>query len=388
MASLYSTLELQKGATNVEIRKQYLNLSRVYHPDKAPPEKKEEYEHKFKEISRAYEILSDEEKRAFYDQTGQVPGEGGVPEGGGGGMPFPFGMGAMGGGGPMHFDMGDLFGMFGRGGVKQRGGRQPGKAPPRKTQIPMTLKDFYFGRTLEMRLSCQRFCGDCKGEGTINTKACGDCNGQGIRRQIVQMGPMVMENVGPCGSCRGSGKSRGDSCKGCIGSKFVKHDKVLNLVVTPGMKPGDIVTFPGESSNVEEFTEAGDVQVELVAADEEHLITREFNTLKDFIAISLSQSLCGTRVKLEGHPAHPNGLVVELSAGVQNKEVLVLAGQGMPTDASSQRFGDFQLTILVKPTSAELEILRSNTPYFKGLFIGSEETFEGLPVVKPARVLA
>jgi DnaJ family protein A protein 2 len=384
--TLYNALELQKGASPGEIRKQYLTLSRIYHPDKAPAEKKEEYEHKFKEISRAYEILSDDEKRAFYDQTGQVPGEGGVPDnaGGPGGMPFPFGMG-----GSMPFDMGDLFGMFGgRGGMKQRGGRQPGKAPPRKTQVPLSLKDFYYGRTLEMHLSCQRFCGECKGEGTINTKACGDCNGQGMRRQIVQMGPMVMENVGPCGACRGSGKSRGDACKGCSGSKFIKHDKVLNLVVSRGMKPGDIITFPGESSNVEDYAEAGDVLVELVAADEDHNILREGNTLKDFITISLGQSLCGTRVKLEGHPAHPSGLVVELPAGVQNKETLVLIGQGMPTDASAQRYGDFHLTILVKPSAAELEVLRSNTPYFKGLFSGPEETFEGLPVVKPGRVMA
>jgi len=105
---LYSILELTKGADASEIRKQYLKLSRIYHPDKVSVDKQEASGEKFKKINQAYEILSDESKRSFYDQTGQLPGEGG---GVGSGVGSPFGFpGGFGGGIP--FDMNGLFGMF------------------------------------------------------------------------------------------------------------------------------------------------------------------------------------------------------------------------------------------------------------------------------------
>ncbi len=366
---LYSILELSRNAEPSEIRRSYLKLSRQYHPDKASESDRVANEAKFKEISTAYEILNDPEKKAFYDQTGEIPGEGG---GGGGGMPFPFGgMGGMGGG--MHFDMGDLFGMFGGpgGGRGPRTGqRRPGKAPSRKTQIALTLKDFYYGRTLEVHLERMRFCEGCKGEGSKTSRACSDCNGQGVKKQIVQMGPMIMQNVGPCGSCRGSGKTQGDPCDECKGSKFHKQDKNLELVVKKGMKPGDTVVFDGASSNVEEYKEAGDVIIELQAADEDSTWIREGPLLKDSATVTLGQSLAGTKLVFGDHPGYPNGLVLEIPSGTQNKETLVFVGLGMPID--SQRFGDLHLTILVKPTQQELGVLQTNRAYFQGLFPTSE----------------
>jgi DnaJ family protein A protein 2 len=277
-------------------------------------------------------------------------------------------------GGPMAFDMNDLFGMFGggRGGRPQRPGmRHPGKAPARKTQIPLTLKDFYYGRTLEMKFARSLFCTDCKGEGCRNTRACADCNGQGVRRQIIQMGPMVMENVGACTTCHGSGKTKGDPCGTCSGSKFQKGEKVLQLVVKKGMKPGESIIFAGEASNVEEYAEAGDVVVELEAADEEHSIVREGNALKDMIILSLAQSLCGCSVRIHGHPAYSDGLVLDIPVGTQNKDVLVYPGKGMPHGEG--QFGDFLLTVQVRPSSAELQVLQNNMAYFKGLFPSAEE---------------
>ena len=356
---LYSILELPKGAESNEIRKQYLKLSRQYHPDKVSAQDKEAAEEKFKSISNAYEILSDDQKKAFYDQTGQVPGEGG--QGGPGqGNPFPF-------------DMSQMFGMFGQGQRQQRG-RRNGKAPPRKTHIPLTLKDFYYGRTLQMNLERQRFCPGCKGEGCTNTRSCSDCNGQGVKTQVIQMGPMVMQNTGPCGSCRGSGKSRGDSCSGCSGSKFIKQDKQLELIVKKGMKPGDSVVFQGESSHIEEFTEAGDVVVELQAADEDTCWTRDASTLKTTRTICLGESLCGTKVHFTDHPGYPDGLVLDIPVGIQSKDTLVFVGLGMPIE---DRFGDLLLTIIVKPSKAELEVLNANSPYFKGLFTLPSVEFNG-----------
>lgn len=364
---LYSVLEVPRGADASEIKRSYYKLSRTYHPDKVADEEKATAEAKFKEISAAYEVLSDDQKRSYYDQTGQIPGEQGEAPSG---MQFPFGMGGM--GGPMAFDMNDLFGMFGGGRGRQRPGmRNPGKAPARKTQIALTLKDFYFGRTLEMKFARSLFCADCKGDGCRNTRACSDCGGQGVRRQIVQMGPMVVENVGACTTCHGSGKTKGDPCGTCSGSKFQKGEKVLQLVVKKGMRPGETIVFGGEASNVDEYTEAGDVVIELEAADEEHNIVREGNHLKDMAILTLGQSLCGVSVRIVGHPAYPEGLVLDIPVGVQNKDVLVYPGKGMPFDDG--KFGDFLLAVQVRPSSAELQVLQNNIAYFKGLFPSVEE---------------
>jgi DnaJ family protein A protein 2 len=278
----------------------------------------------------------------------------------------------MGGGMPFPFDMNQMFGMFG-GGQRQMG-RRPGKAPARKTQIPLSLKDFYYGRTLQINLERNRFCADCKGQGCINTVHCGDCNGQGIKRQIIQMGPMIMENTGPCVRCSGSGRLRGDSCGPCSGSKFIKQDKNLQLVIKKGMKPGETILFAGESSNIEEFTEAGDVIVELQAADEESSFVREGATLKASVTVTLGQSLCGTKIVFKDHPGYAGGIILELGPGTQNKSVLVFNGLGMPLDDG---FGELHLTVLVKSSKEELEVLKNNLSYFQGLFVLPEVVSEG-----------
>ena len=357
---LYGILELPRGADSSEVRKQYLKLSRQFHPDKVPNDQKNVAEEKFKAISEAYEILSDDGKKTFYDQTGQIPGEGG---GGGGGGMGP-GMG-------FPFDMNQMFGMFGgNGGGRRPGSRRPGKAPPRKTQIPLSLKDFYYGRTLQINLERNRFCGNCKGEGCTNTVSCGDCNGQGVRRQVIQMGPMIMENTGPCARCSGSGKGKGDVCRPCNGSKFIKQDKTLQLIIKKGMKPGETIVFSSESSHVEDFQEAGDVIVELQAADEETSFIRDGVLLKATSTITLGESLCGSKIVFNDHPGYPDGIILDIPVGIQNKSVLVFNGLGMPFENS---FGELHVTIVVKPSNDELGVLKNNLPYFQGLFIIPEK---------------
>jgi DnaJ-class molecular chaperone len=372
MHDLYTTLELPKSADSSEIRKQYLKLSRIHHPDKAPAAEKAVAEEKFKKLVEAYEILSDDSKRSFYDQTGKIPGENG-------GGPPPFGHGMHG----MPFDMNGLFGMFGggRGGPSsnQRRTRQSGKAPSRKTQIPLTLKDFYYGRTLQIQLERQRFCTSCKGEGATSVQTCGDCNGAGTKMNIVQMGPMILQNVGPCMSCRGSGKTKGDSCNSCTGSKFVKQDKTLELVITKGMKTGQTIVFAGESSHNEDYTEAGDVVVELVAADEDHSWERSGDMLKLRVGLTLGEALCGKVVKLDGHPGYPEGFYVQIPAGVQNRQEILVEGCGMPRTSSSSGFGDAILLLSVVSTKEEKMLLELKKSILQDLFSVPSTSPEGMP---------
>jgi DnaJ family protein A protein 2 len=387
---LYSLLEIPRGADANEIRKAYLLMSRKYHPDKAAPEQREENEVKFKEIGRAYEVLSDEQKRSYYDQTGEIPGEGGNG-GGGGGMPPGFNMG--GGGMPFPFDIGGLFGMFGggRGGPPAGPGvrsRRPGKAPARKTQIPLTFKDFYYGRTLQIHLERQRFCSGCKGEGATNVQACSGCQGSGITRRLIQMGPgMMMDASGPCTQCAGSGKTKGDACSGCKGSKFIKQDKSLELVITKGMKHGDVVTFPGESSQQEDWSEPGDVVVELVAADEDSGWERAGDNLQHRIGLTLGESLCGKNVRLDGHPGYPDGLFVHIPAGVVNRQEITVEGVGMPRSIGSG-FGDAILVLTVLATKDERMLLETQKDVLQGIFkVGHGEVVPSTAQLKYAKPL-
>jgi DnaJ-class molecular chaperone len=118
--------------------------------------------------------------------------------------------------------------------------------------------------------------------------------------------------------------------------------------------------------------------VELQGADEDIVWVREGSTLKSTYTITLSESLCGSKAIFTDHPGYPDGIVLEIPVGIQNKDTLVFNGIGMPT---KDGFGEIHLTILVKPTKAELEVLKNNSPYFQGLFtlpekvVGNMKTF-------------
>jgi DnaJ-class molecular chaperone len=358
--NLYDTLKLQKGASAEQIREAYKTLVRKEHPDKGGDAET------FKKIQKAYDILKDDDKRAFYDQTGQIPGD--SPEGGMGNMPqgFPFG-GGMGGGIPV--DIHNLFGMFGRGG----GGGGPrkkrqGKAPPRTTQIPLTLRDFYQGRIFRVQLERQRCCKDCKGEGSTSMKSCDSCNGVGTKTHVVQMGPFMMQNQGPCEACRGAGKQKGDPCWTCKGAGMNKEEKSLEVRIEPGMGPGTNIVFSGESSDSHDYTEAGDVIIELQEADEETSWIRLGDDLQTKISISYSESLVGCIVRLENHPGYTNGIVFTIPPGTLNTENLRFKGYGMPKRGSEHR-GDAILVVNInKPSSAERDILKDNVQMFQEMF--------------------
>jgi DnaJ-class molecular chaperone len=296
-----------------------------------------------------------------------------------GGAPFGFGT-------PFNFDMGGLFGMFqGRGGGGPRGGRRQGKAPSRKTQIPLTLKDFYYGRTLQIHLERNRFCGGCKGEGATNIRSCSDCNGTGVKTQMIQMGPMIVQNQGPCGTCRGSGKSKGDACGSCNGTKFNKQDKTLELNIKAGMRPTDEIIFAGEASQEEGYTESGDVVVELVTADEDHGWERQGDLLRHRVGLTLGEALCGKVVRLDGHPAHADGVFIQIPPGVQNRQDIVVEGLGMPRIDGSG-FGEAVIMLTVMPTKEERDVLEEKQQVLRDIF-KIEESNVNPPLVWMAKPL-
>jgi DnaJ-class molecular chaperone len=359
MPSLYDILGIQRSADANEIKKAYRKLAMEHHPDKGGDTEK------FKEIQKANEILSDERRRSIYDQTGQESNEAmqdfsdGIPFGGGG-MPFN-----MGGGVP--FDIGNLFGMFGpRGGPKQ----QPaGKGPPKVHEIPISLADFFHGKDLHIKFERQKFCEGCKGSGAERYESCSGCSGSGVKTQVMMMGHGMMAQMQrPCEECSGSGQRVSSPCGSCGGKKFKAQEKSLTAKIVPGMRPGETLIFSRECSDQAEYTEPGDVHINLQEADEEIPFRRVSGTddLHATVQISLKGSLLGCTQLLHRHPAHPNGFLVTVPAGTQNGEVLDIAHEGMPQKSGGR--GALHVTVMVVLSSVERTLLKEKSGVLEEFF--------------------
>lgn len=346
--SLYEHLGLSRGADAAEIKKAYRRASLMHHPDKGgDPEK-------FKEIQHAYEVLSDESRKARYDMTGSDAEVQEMPQGG---VPFP---GGMPGGMPFHFDMGNLFGnMFGQGqgqGQGQPPKRKAQKGPPKVHEISLSLDDFYKGREIKLQFQRDQFCVTCKGEGTDRYESCGGCGGSGVRQTVVAMGAGMQAVMrGPCPECSGQGKKPAGACSDCKGLKFKIQERVLFARILPGMRPGDVLVFPGECSDSHSFVEAGDVQIKLQDADAEGRLYRlAGDNLAIKVGITLFQSLTGFTETLKGHPGFES-LDLVLEPGVQSGEVVIMEGKGLPRKDGGH--GALHILVSVTATAAEKALL-------------------------------
>lgn len=355
MPSLYEDLGVERNADIKEIRKAYLKLSKTEHPDKGGDAER------FKVIQNAYDVLSDEQKRAIYDQTGQIQGD--EMQGQPGGMPFgfPFDIGAMFGG------MGGF--PFGGGGGGQMNQRQKGKkAPPKIHEINLTLRDFFYGKIIQLKFERQRFCQQCKGQGSDSMQSCNDCNGSGSVERHMVIGPgMHAVSRGPCNPCGGVGKRPVGTCSKCRGAKFSNHEKILKIDIEPGMKPGETMKFQNECSDHPDYEEAGDVHIILREADETSAFNRIGDDLTITVSISLKDSLLGCQKMLEGHPAHPKGVIVNIPPGTIRGDTVVITGEGMPCRGTTQR-GNLQLIISMEVSANEKELLRNASKSLSALF--------------------
>lgn len=340
---LYKTLGVDRGSAQGDIKKAYLRLAKTEHPDKGGNEEK------FKTIVKAYEVLSDEEKRRFYDQTGQIPGEEAPQQGPPGGMPFPFG--GMGG---FTMNMGDLFGMFG--GQRQR--QRQGKEPPKVVKIPVSLAQFYNGHAFGVSFERHKFCSDCKGSGAERVEECGVCRGSGVQTRMIQMGPgMMMQSQGPCSGCEGKGKKHVGKCGKCKGAMRFAEEKKIHVQIQPGMAAGEVLIFPGICSDSHDFSEPGDVHIILENADDSHGWVRSGADLEKTIVLNYTDSITGTTVKLDGHPHYPGGVYVDIPGAVTNGDVLVVEKEGMPLKGTKQ-LGNMKLQIRVAVKKEERDAVR------------------------------
>lgn len=295
---LYKILEVSKTASEADIRKSYKKLVMKHHPDKNKGDK--ECERKFQQISEAYEVLNDPEKRKMYDQ---------------------YGLEGLRGNGPGGFDP---FSMF------RRQANQKRKCHPIQVNIAVTLEQIYAKTNIEKTILVNKLCSSCEGTGTSDKSkisSCDGCNGRGVKITTKQIGPgMVQQFQTVCTECKGDGKTIPEEykCVECKGNRIIKEEKVIGITIDADTKGQIILQNQG---NEQPGVLRGDIIVSLHAKPHE-LFTRKNNDLFMEKTINLSEALLGTCFVIE--QLDKRKINIELHDITEPGSVKKLVNEGIP----------------------------------------------------------
>ncbi|XP_066247067.1 dnaJ homolog subfamily A member 1 [Euwallacea similis] len=307
----YDILGVKPGCSPDDLKKAYRKLALKYHPDKNPNEGE-----KFKQISQAYEVLSDPEKKSIYDQGGeQALKEGGVS----GGFSSPM----------------DLFDMFFGGGFGggARGRRRERKGKDVVHQLTVSLEELYKGTLRKLALQKNVICDKCEGRGGKKgaVEQCPTCRGTGMQVQVQQLGPGMLQQIQTvCPECRGQGEriNSKDRCKQCLGKKVVRGRKILEVHIDKGMVDGQKIVFNGEGDQEPEL-EPGDIII--VLDEKEHpMYKRNGSDLILRLEIQLVEALCGFQKVIR--TLDDRDLVITQMPGdvIKHGDVKCILNEGMP----------------------------------------------------------
>ena len=343
MSSLYELLDSHPQSSPEELKKSYRRLARQYHPDANPDDPAAEA--KFKEISHAYEVLSDPERRAHYDRFGVDPSVGGGGQGGG----FDTGFG-------------DIFEAFfgGMGGSAGRVRRGPQFGQDAEIRIGISLREACFGveRTLEVSLPVH--CDDCQGTGArvgTTPERCNECGGAGEVRRVRQslLGQMVTSS--PCMRCQATGEIIASPCERCRGDGRVTATKSLTLDIPPGVDTGTQMRLADRGPAGPRGGPNGNLFVQLIVEDDPEF-QREGDDLHREVHLSMTQVALGAEVEVE---TLDGTTTLNVPHGTQPGHVTRVKGEGI-THLKGRGRGDLYLHVVVDvPTSLterEEELLR------------------------------
>lgn len=336
---LYSLLGVDRDASPDEIKKAYRKLARQLHPDANPGDAAAEA--RFKEVSQAYEILSDPEKRSQYDRFGSA-GPGGGP---GGADPFGFS------------SVSDLFEAFFGGGSPFGGGARGPSGPPRGSDLEVVLEldfeDAVFGSESTVELRSAVACAACSGSGAspgTGTSSCDRCGGAGQVRQVRQsiLGQMVSTTV--CPQCSGAGEVVTDPCVSCRGDGRILEDVSYQVRVPPGVDDGSTLRLSGRGPVGQRGGRAGDLYVHIRVRPHDRFVRRGVDVLEE-LPIAMTQAVFGARLD---HETLDGVEELEIPPGIETGEVLRLRGKGVPRLEGRGR-GDHLVTVVVRTPEPEDE---------------------------------
>ena len=332
----YEVLGISKGASEDEIKKAYKKMARKYHPDLNPDNK--EAEEKFKEVNEAYEVLSDPDKKARYDQYGHA------------GVDPNFGAGAGFDGGFDFGDLGDIFGNFFGGGFGGGGRRTNPNAPQRGESIRLSLtisfEEAAFGCEKEVTVERMEQCGTCSGSGCAagtTPEVCPDCHGTGqvqVRRQT----PMgVFATTSPCTKCGGKGRIIHQPCPDCRGTGAVRKRKTIKASVPAGIDNGQTISIRGQGHAGKNGGPAGDLLITITVRPHE-LFRREGTSVLCEAPITFAQAVLGAELEI---PTIDGKVKYDLPEGTQSGTTFRLKGKGIPSINGRGR-GDQYVTVYIE----------------------------------------
>lgn len=319
----YEVLGIAKGASDDEIKKAYRKMAKKYHPDLHPGDK--EAEASFKEVNEAYEILSDKDKKARYDQFGHA---GVDPNYGAGAGGFGGGFGGFDG----DIDLGDIFGSIFGGGFGGGTRRQNPNAPRRgadiRAAISLSFMEAAHGCTKTISVNHQDTCPDCNGSGAAKgttPESCPDCGGRGVVN-VQQRTPFgVMQSSKPCQRCGGKGRIIKSPCKKCSGTGRVTSTKKLEVNVPAGINDDQSLAMRGLGDKGLNGGPAGDVIV-TVSVQQDPLFTRDNYDVWVTVPVTYSQAVLGASIVV---PTIDGKVEYTVPEGTQSATTFRLKGKGI-----------------------------------------------------------
>lgn len=362
----YEILEVSKGASKEEIKKAYRKQAIAHHPDKNPDDKAAE--ERFKEAAEAYEVLSDDQKRARYDQYGHA------------------GLGGNGGGGAnMNMDdifshFGDIFGGHFNFGGRQGGGRNVSKGANIRIRVKLTLEDIVKGAEKKLKVKKKVSCDKCSGTGAEDSKStatCTTCNGIGQVSRIANTPFGQMQTAAVCPTCGGDGKIITKKCTACYGEGVVDGEEVVEIKIPAGVSEGMQLSVSGKGSAARRGGVNGDLLIFI--EEEAHAeLERDGTDLMFHLHISIPDAILGNTVEI---PTIDARVKIKIDPGTEAGKILRLRGKGVP-DINGYGVGDLLVQVNIwtpKTVSKEeekiLEKLRLS-PNFQPSTTDKESIFD------------
>ncbi len=358
----YEVLGVQRNANADEIKKAYRKAAIKFHPDKNPGDK--EAEEKFKEAAEAYDVLSNPDKRARYDQFGHA----GMNGAAGGGFSGGFGGG---------FSMEDIFSQFGDifgghfGGFSSRGGggRRVNRGSDIRVKVKLTLAEIANGTTKKLKINKYIACDKCGGTGAKDSSSystCSTCNGSGVVTRVENTFFGRMQTQGVCPTCGGEGKIITAKCDKCSGEGVVRGDEVVEIKIPAGVGEGMAVTVSGKGNAARRGGVNGDLLV-MIEEERNPELVRDGNDLIHNLNLTVTTCILGGEVEV---PTIDGRAKIKIAPGTHAGKVLRLRGKGLP-DVNGYGRGDIlivvDITIPDSLTSEERQLVQklSEQPHFK-----------------------